>query len=309
MITRCPLCRTAFRVTDGQLGAAGGLVRCGACTHVFQGKQHLVSADTGLPERAADDRPVEAGIEQNYIDDMLREFPEAEAPAATEPPGPPPEDTDAVPPLVEEAPSFEEAAAPSGEESASGGDEAVLPAGGAAPAFAPPPLVIDAPVAAPRRRSIGWAAACVTAALLLAAQYAWHGREQLLRDERLRPQLDAACRALGCTLPRPAAPTLIRNEELVIRPAPHRDGVLLVDALISNHAAYPQAWPALEIVFDDMRGRPLAGRVFAPREYLQESARDDMPVGQPVAVHLEILDPGEDATNYRLFLRGNADGR
>ena len=41
MITRCPTCNTAFRVTEAQLSARGGQVRCGACTHVFDASASL----------------------------------------------------------------------------------------------------------------------------------------------------------------------------------------------------------------------------------------------------------------------------
>ncbi|WP_313129686.1 MJ0042-type zinc finger domain-containing protein, partial [Stutzerimonas nitrititolerans] len=34
-ITQCPHCRTSFRLNRAQLGAARGVVRCGACLEVF----------------------------------------------------------------------------------------------------------------------------------------------------------------------------------------------------------------------------------------------------------------------------------
>jgi len=42
VITTCPQCRTAFRVTDEQLGARGGKVRCGKCTTVFDAREALL---------------------------------------------------------------------------------------------------------------------------------------------------------------------------------------------------------------------------------------------------------------------------
>ena len=41
-VTRCPHCDTSFRVTDAQLEAARGAVRCGACLLVFSATEHLV---------------------------------------------------------------------------------------------------------------------------------------------------------------------------------------------------------------------------------------------------------------------------
>jgi predicted Zn finger-like uncharacterized protein len=42
LVTQCPTCRTRFRVTEAQLNAASGRVRCGACLAVFAGLDHLV---------------------------------------------------------------------------------------------------------------------------------------------------------------------------------------------------------------------------------------------------------------------------
>ena len=35
LITRCPKCSTAFRVSDEVLSMAKGKVRCGQCFHIF----------------------------------------------------------------------------------------------------------------------------------------------------------------------------------------------------------------------------------------------------------------------------------
>ena len=47
MYTRCPECRTTFAVTDDQLGARGGVVRCGNCHHVFRADQYLMESIPG----------------------------------------------------------------------------------------------------------------------------------------------------------------------------------------------------------------------------------------------------------------------
>ena len=43
MITRCPKCGTAFRVTATQLQSAKGAVRCGSCLHVFKAQDFLIA--------------------------------------------------------------------------------------------------------------------------------------------------------------------------------------------------------------------------------------------------------------------------
>lgn len=44
MITRCPKCGTAFRVTPSQLQSARGSVRCGSCLNVFKAQDYIVAS-------------------------------------------------------------------------------------------------------------------------------------------------------------------------------------------------------------------------------------------------------------------------
>ncbi|WP_269532803.1 DUF3426 domain-containing protein [Chitinimonas sp. BJYL2] len=43
-VTRCPNCRTSFRITDAHLNAFEGKVRCGRCAFVFNALEHLGGA-------------------------------------------------------------------------------------------------------------------------------------------------------------------------------------------------------------------------------------------------------------------------
>lgn len=55
IITRCPKCGTAFRVTPSQLQSAKGAVRCGSCLHVFKAQEYLVATPVA---------PAKSGIAQ-----------------------------------------------------------------------------------------------------------------------------------------------------------------------------------------------------------------------------------------------------
>tara|TARA_B110000879_G_scaffold112947_1_gene150765 strand:+ start:2919 stop:3731 length:813 start_codon:yes stop_codon:yes gene_type:complete len=46
LVTRCPTCETAFRVTPEQLETANGMVRCGKCIGVFNAPEHQVITAT-----------------------------------------------------------------------------------------------------------------------------------------------------------------------------------------------------------------------------------------------------------------------
>jgi predicted Zn finger-like uncharacterized protein len=45
LATRCPHCKTTFRVASDQLKLRGGIVRCGTCSQVFDGNAALVDLD------------------------------------------------------------------------------------------------------------------------------------------------------------------------------------------------------------------------------------------------------------------------
>ncbi len=268
---RCPACGTTFRVSDEQLRAAAGRVRCGACAQVFNALTHL-PADSAPETQTSPD----ADISQNYIDEMLFE---SEAAAAD---GNPPADSLTSAPI---------APAPA--------DSFTLP-----PITAQPIEMERGPVEHRWRRLV-WTLACLLALLGIAGQYAWYNRDALALDPRLRPLYALACKRIGCVLPSFRDFAQIHSEALHIRPAPGRPGLLLVDAVLSNHAPFIQDFPGMEIVFSDMRGRVLASRLFLPREYLEPQVLQlaGMPSRKSVSVHLEIVDPGEDATNYQLYLR------
>ncbi len=53
MQTRCPRCRTTFRVRADQLAAAAGKVRCGACQSVFDARMYRLGAPAANPPPAA----------------------------------------------------------------------------------------------------------------------------------------------------------------------------------------------------------------------------------------------------------------
>jgi predicted Zn finger-like uncharacterized protein len=49
LVTRCPVCATAFRVQRAQLAARGGKVRCGKCGQIFDGVGSLVEEGVEPP--------------------------------------------------------------------------------------------------------------------------------------------------------------------------------------------------------------------------------------------------------------------
>lgn len=55
LVTRCPACRTAFRLVADQLRLRQGLVRCGQCDTVFDAREHLI--EMPVPAAAPASKP------------------------------------------------------------------------------------------------------------------------------------------------------------------------------------------------------------------------------------------------------------
>lgn len=91
--TQCPSCQTKFKVSDAHLALAGGMVRCGRCSHVFHAPSHFDSAaDAALTPQATPAPAPAPAARTAEEDDFELELPDFEpAPAANlaPPPAPP----------------------------------------------------------------------------------------------------------------------------------------------------------------------------------------------------------------------------
>lgn len=96
LAARCPNCQTAFRVVADQLRLRGGLVRCGRCNHVFDGRDHLIELGAAPAPAPAADVPQPPKSQENAIGTTQASPP----PVAPEPQAP------AAPPAVEDDHGF-----------------------------------------------------------------------------------------------------------------------------------------------------------------------------------------------------------
>lgn len=154
MLTRCPACRTTFRVTPEQLKARAGKVRCGKCQAVFNALDTLVEAPAGGPREAGDDDGVRLEPEiaaQSLAPTERTDSSEGMSEASPESPSEAPFETLSETPLIEAA--TEAPAAPGGadefrETSPIGADKAAIP-GEIADILLDPPRGPEPPEAPP----------------------------------------------------------------------------------------------------------------------------------------------------------------
>lgn len=63
--TRCPHCTSVFNITDDQLAARGGHVRCGSCLQVFRADQHLVEGNNTIANPVPNNHPAPTSSSTN----------------------------------------------------------------------------------------------------------------------------------------------------------------------------------------------------------------------------------------------------
>ncbi|MBP0048406.1 zinc-ribbon domain-containing protein [Marinobacterium sp. AK62] len=316
VVTRCPNCHARFRVSDGQLKLAAGQVRCGACLLVFDALQHRLTPRQPSPQRSpepppATQQPAHPAPAPAHPD-AARPRASTQTPPATAassepvpeaPPRSPEPDAPAPPETVPTETVLPETLPPEATPPANTGaaDEKANPLNG----FRAEALQLNTPASAEPNpvKTSGWLLLCLLALLGLAGQALWFERAQLATYPQLRSLYALLCDQFDCTLQQPAL-SLIQNRELHLQPHPQFRDALRVTIVLENQAPFEQPWPALDLRFSDLKGRPVAQRTFQPDEYLDTDSLNprQMPSGRPVQINLELASPGRRGTSYELEL-------
>lgn len=268
--TRCPSCRTVFRVTPPQLEMRAGQVRCGHCRTVFDGVEQLVSL---VPRADADDDDIDA------YDEATRGPPtvtlrnaQALLPPSSGVTGAAETDADGGVPRT----------------SAEAGDDGK-----------------PAPRSPGRMLRFALAVAAPLLILLLAGQAAFHFRETLSAGwPALNPVMARMCAALGCAVgaPREIADLAIQSSDLQADPA--HQGLLILTATLRNRGDVPRAYPYLELALTDAQDQVVVRRALAPAEYAGGTAdlARGIPANAEVAIKLFIDASATAQAGYRLYL-------
>lgn len=277
--TQCPQCNTRFKVSQEQLDAHQGMVRCGRCQAVFNAAEHL-----------QDDQP-SPQLDLPIAPEGTRQTPAetaAESATAThlvEKPG-----FSQLTPARAERPKKVEFAAPiSLAQQITYADN--LDASPPEPAKKPPRWP--------------WAVGCLLLLAVLLAQAAYFFRTELAANlPGLRPVLTSYCGLLQCTvsLPQKADLVSIESSDLVADPA--QSNVITLNALLRNRAPYAQVYPNLELTLSDAQDKALARRIFRPAEYLKpgEDEKQGLAANRELSVKLNLDTTDLKPSGYRLFL-------
>lgn len=266
-VTRCPHCRTVFKVRPEQLAQAQGWLRCGQCRQVFD--------SSGLVLAWADDAPSEERLD-------IKEFLQAKDNGLPEPVG-------EAAGVSEALLSFEQALATFPAPTVPAPDaltQAVHVSSAAQPESAP-----DAFAQRGLLRWIGW-----VLVLVLLIQTGWALRPWWQTSMEAGRLVQQACARLSCPVPavRDADRLLIDGSRLVRTDEGYR-----VEWTLRNRSSWPQHMPALELTLMAEGGDVLVRRVVQPAEM---AAPDRLGSEQSWEAALSLQMPAETpVSGYRLL--------
>lgn len=146
-----------------------------------------------------------------------------------------------------------------------------------------------------------WKYLAAPLALLLVFQVFNHYRAPLARHPRLGNAVGAFYRALGVDLIPDWNLRAYEIKRLGVASDPALPGTLRVRASVRNRAAFPQPYPLVKVVLEDLYGGSVRAREFKPIEYLDKPPPPNARLAprQQILANISIVDPGGDAAGYR----------
>jgi len=297
-VTLCPQCATRFKVSEEQLAAHDGMVRCGRCHNVFNAQEHL-QEDEPSPQLSLliDEEP------SHVADNTALGFPNTESLPAQEEDIPPEKTAASVNAGAEPVEGLSDQPDLRPIPDLTGLDEAPTTLAQQVQ-FVDDPAEEDQPK--PAKPKHYFATFIGTSLfLLLTAQGTYHFRDTLaVKLPGLKPLLVDYCNLLDCTVELPREAEWLSIESSELEADAKLVNVITLHALLHNRARYAQAWPSLELTLTDSHDDIIARRTFHPADYLHN--QDDLPRGirhnreQEIALRLDTTDLRP--SGYRLLL-------
>lgn len=102
-----------------------------------------------------------------------------------------------------------------------------------------------------------------------------------------RPILNKYCDLLQCEVDMPRHLQLFSLESSDLRAIPYDSAVVEFSAIIRNHAAFPQALPALLLTLTDADEQPLASRIFTADDYQAPGADNQSVLMAGSEIHIQ----------------------
>lgn len=313
--TRCPHCETRFRITDAQLTAHQGMVRCGHCMQSFDARPVFIP-DQSAPQ--LDQLIDELGIEEALVatGELHEMYEEAVAGVSASPTDQPELQDEVIAEVAEstaaesgDALDFSQIAAtqPLAEQVGESMPDETVPVDEHASQAeqVEHDVVKDELPVTPGRRAWPWAAGAFFLVLLLVAQSVYFFRVSLAAHlPALKPALVGYCHLLRCSVPLPQQSELMSIESSGLEATPDHENEITFSALLRNRASYTLAFPALALTLNDDQDKTLARRLFMPADYLpaDETLQTGFAANHEVSIKLRLQTADLRPVGYRLEL-------
>lgn len=239
LITACPACRTQFEVSDEQLQAYDGKVRCGECDHVFDAREHLVSTEilSNVSAQFLTSDAIAEHIHHNPLA-ITADLSLAEEGAIHLSEWLPKEvlnDTPEVPEFLRNV-TLE--------------DERM-------------PAIVTS-------QENGLYFALVTVLLIgFIVQTVYFLRDDLSSHyPRIKPSLVSLCKKIHCEINLPHDLAQLTIDDADIQESREREGILVFSSVLTNHGTEAQAYPDIELTLTNTADEAVMRRIFKPAEYL-----------------------------------------
>jgi len=273
--TRCPGCKTIFRVTPQQLAMRSGQVRCGHCQTVFDGVAALVS----LAPRPR---------EEPELDDIALGPPTVTLRSAQALHPAPGDSADRHEPSVS-------ATRPEPVEPGQQTNQIAY-----ATRFAWQEKK-------QRRRlpTSVYAAMLPVLVLLLAAQALFHFRDAIAAHwPAAKPMLIRLCSIARCQVHPLEDISALSIEASDLQADPAHRGLLILSLTIRNRAPFALGYPYVELTLSDTQERVVVRRAFAPQEYLSGAAdpAGGFAANSELAIRLFIDASATSQAGYQVYL-------
>lgn len=262
--TQCPYCQTSFVVSETHLSAADGIVRCGACLNTFEVSDYIISPNEVNSPDLNLEGPANAVSLQAHSGEDKSELQQSLLDLGHE---------DSL--------------------------ETLQP--GVIAAIQEDPIEV-----AHSKPSVGMSMALLSVLCLLlltlAGQFIWANFDKVVQNPSFDPITNSICSVLACPEKDSNDLAGFVAEEIIVRSHPLYANALQVDFIFYNQSSTEQNFPLAQLSFTDTHGQLLAQRLFTASEYLPEDLQhlDKMPAGAKIQTLLEIVDPGQGATNYAI---------
>lgn len=277
--TRCPGCKTIFRVTPQQLAMRGGQVRCGHCKTIFDGEASLVSLAPQV--RAA--RP-QGGLSEAELGPPTVTLRNAQA--------------------LDVAPTETGEHSGPGEPAASAADDETQ-------------STVDRELAYASRFSMqedekqrwlpNWVFALAIPVLIVAfvGQALFHFRDAIAAHWPMtKPTLIRFCVVANCRLHPLQDISGLSIEASDLQADPAHKGLLILSTTIRNRAGYPLGYPYVELTLSDAQEQVVVRRAFAPNEYMSGAVDLDGGIAgnSELAIRLFIDASATSQAGYQVYL-------